>query len=322
MPYEINKVHHDDFLNNGLPDKCAKLIISDPPYFEVKGDFDFIWRDREHYLQDVELWAKECKRLLADNGTLFWYGHAKKIAYSQIILDKYFCLENSLVWHKTECNARKCDYEQTRCFTPVTERILMYSNFSQSENDWKNNNSAVYFEGFEPIRLWLKSEIAKIGMSKAAAHLGISDRAIGHWVSRAQWCMPNKENADKLKELGIFLEYEQIRTEYEQIRTEYAQTHRRHFDNAMKLTDVLLFSQEAHITKNYDHETKKPETLTRALILTCSKPNDLVIIPFAGSGTECAMAKKEKRQFIGYDIDKKNVDMSNNRCDAIPATLF
>jgi DNA modification methylase len=49
MPYEINKVHHDDFLNNGLPDKCAKLIISDPPYFEVKGDFDFIWRDREHY---------------------------------------------------------------------------------------------------------------------------------------------------------------------------------------------------------------------------------------------------------------------------------
>ena len=88
MPYEINKVHHDDFLNNGLPDKCAKLIISDPPYFEVKGDFDFIWRDREHYLQDVELWAKECKRLLADNGTLFWYGHAKKIAYSQIILDK------------------------------------------------------------------------------------------------------------------------------------------------------------------------------------------------------------------------------------------
>jgi len=90
----------------------------------------------------------------------------------------------------------------------------------------------------------------------------------------------------------------------------------------MKLTDVLLFSQESHITKNYDHETKKPETLTRALILTCSKPNDLVIIPFAGSGTECAMAKKEKRQFIGYDIDKKNVDMSNNRCDAIPPTLF
>jgi len=76
------------------------------------------------------------------------------------------------------------------------------------------------------------------------------------------------------------------------------------------------------ITKNYDHETKKPETLTRALILTCSKPNDLVFVPFAGSGTECAMAKKEKRQFIGYDIDKKNVDMSNNRCDAIPPTLF
>ena len=25
------------FLNNNLPDKCANLIIADPPYFEVKG---------------------------------------------------------------------------------------------------------------------------------------------------------------------------------------------------------------------------------------------------------------------------------------------
>jgi DNA modification methylase len=39
----INTVIHSDFLNNNLPDKCANLIIADPPYFEVKGDFDFVW---------------------------------------------------------------------------------------------------------------------------------------------------------------------------------------------------------------------------------------------------------------------------------------
>jgi DNA modification methylase len=72
------------------------------------------------------------------------------------------------------------------------------------------------------------------------------------------------------------------------------------------------------------HPTQKPEDLTRALILTCSRPNDLILVPFAGSGTECAMAVKEKRNFIGFDTDKKYVDMGNKRAKKIinSPTLF
>src|ERR1017187_9806896 len=90
------KLIHGDCMLNSIPDKSVQLIIADPPYFEVKGDFDFIWKSFEDYLLDVERWAKECKRLLADNGTLFWWGHAKKIAYAQVIFDKYFNLENNI----------------------------------------------------------------------------------------------------------------------------------------------------------------------------------------------------------------------------------
>ena len=50
----INKIHHMNFLDNTLPDKCANLIIADPPYFEVKGAFDFIWKSFDDYLKDVE----------------------------------------------------------------------------------------------------------------------------------------------------------------------------------------------------------------------------------------------------------------------------
>lgn len=32
----------------------------DPPYFEVKGAFDFVWNSFEDYLKDVEKWAIEC----------------------------------------------------------------------------------------------------------------------------------------------------------------------------------------------------------------------------------------------------------------------
>jgi DNA modification methylase len=75
----------------------------------------------------------------------------------------------------------------------------------------------------------------------------------------------------------------------------------------------MSFDQEAHITGKYDHDTVKPETLTRALILTCSRPNDLVVVPFAGSGTECAMAVKEGRKTIGFEITEKHAKMSNER---------
>ena len=104
-----------------------------------------------------------------------------------------------------------------------------------------------------------------------------------------------------------------LRKEYEELRKEYEEL-RRPFNNTMNLQEILNFSNEAQKTgAKYDHDTVKPETLTRALILTCSRKDDLVVVPFAGSGTECAMSVKEKRNFIGFDIEKKYCEMSNKR---------
>jgi len=57
--------------------------------------------------------------------------------------------------------------------------------------------------------------------------------------------------------------------------------------------------------------------LSRLLILTSSKKNDLVLVPFAGSGTECAMAAKEGRNTIGFEITPKHAEMSNKRLQNI-----
>ena len=74
----------------------------------------------------------------------------------------------------------------------------------------------------------------------------------------------------------------------------------RNFADLLKTTlnfkKYLRFSNEATKTgAKYDHETVKPETLTRALILTCSRKNDLVLIPFSGSGTSNGNKRREKR---------------------------
>lgn len=293
-----------------LPPKSAKLIIADPPYFQVKGDFDFIWDTMEDYLIDVEKWAKACKYALADNGTLFVYGHAKNIAYVQIIFDKYFNLENALVWRKTDCKVRH-GKNNFRCFAPVTERILMYSNevirtgleeIKLDVNNFKPLRN--YFEYIQKsLKLPKKDFLDKVG--QCADHCF-------RWKS-SQWNMPTESTYDQLIEmfridlLDNFKTYEELRQTYEELR--------RPFNNVLGLEDVMDFAQEVHITGKYDHDTKKPPKLTRALILTCSRKNDLVLIPFAGSGTECEMAVKERREFIGFDIKQKYVDMTNNRCN-------
>lgn len=276
-------------MNNGLPDKSVQLLIADPPYFEVKGEFDFIWKTFDEYLQQVEIWAKECKRLLADNGTLFWYGHAKKIAYTQVIFDKYFNLENNLIWHKYDSQTNK-SIKQLNCFAPTTERILMYSKI----------------ENYHFFRQYLREARTKKGFTikQVAEKMGVYQALYGFYEQDNTGSqIPTEEQYNKLVEiLELDIDYKTIA---------------RTFENSQMLTDVMKFSQEAHITGNYDHETCKPETLTRALILTCSRPKDLVFIPFAGSGTEVAMALKEGRNAIGFDIQEKYVEMGNKRTELI-----
>ena len=308
---DLNRVHHADFLDNNLPDKCAKLIIADPPYFEIKGDFDFVWSDIKEYLKDVEKWAIECKRLLADNGTLFWYGHAKNIAYAQVIFDMHFNLINNLVWDKGSFMGLE-ESEGLRSFAPCTERILMYGN--------EEKNFVV-----DHLQKYLLSEFRKCGkpVSFYKELCGFTGNQPYNWFTpnnngKAQWAFPKKEHYQKLSVTGFFLkEYEELKAEYEELKAEYEEL-RRPFANYFKLQEILRFSNEAQKTgAKYDHETVKPETLTRALILTCSRENDLVIIPFAGSGTECAMSVKENRNFVAYEINEKHVNMSNKRVKKI-----
>lgn len=311
-----NKVHNIDFLNNDLPDKCANLIIADPPYYKVKGDFDFIWKTFNDYLKDVEKWAIECKRILADNGTLLWYGDAKNIAYAQIIFDKHFNLLNSIVWENTNDHKQQIRFnEDLRTFAPITERILMYS------NEQYNLTQCVYH-----IRDYIRAEITKskgkIVLKQVNEALGTATNGGGVAsaclsLDKAEPTMLTKEMYQKLQtwcKPYLRKEYEELRKEYEELR--------RPFNNALHLGDVIRLPN--YETSDYDHDTIKPEKLTRILITTCSRENDLVVVPFSGSGTECAMSAKEKRPFVGYEITEKHAKMSQKRADKIlkSPTLF
>ena len=61
------------------------------------------------------------------------------------------------------------------------------------------------------------------------------------------------------------------------------------------------------------HPTQKPESLLYRILIASTKPGDVVLDPFFGSGTTGAAAKYLGRQFIGLERDKTYIDAAKKR---------
>jgi len=68
---------------------------------------------------------------------------------------------------------------------------------------------------------------------------------------------------------------------------------------------------------NKVHSTQKPEKLLYNVIISSSKPGDLVLDPFFGTGTTGAVAKATGRNYVGFEMDEKYIKYAQDRLDKI-----
>jgi site-specific DNA-methyltransferase (adenine-specific)/modification methylase len=61
------------------------------------------------------------------------------------------------------------------------------------------------------------------------------------------------------------------------------------------------------------HSTQKPEELLKRIIIASSNKNDIVLDPFAGSGTTLIAAKKLNRRWIGIEKEKIYIEAIKKR---------
>jgi modification methylase len=68
------------------------------------------------------------------------------------------------------------------------------------------------------------------------------------------------------------------------------------------------------------HSTQKPEALLHRVIVASTKPGDVILDPFFGSGTTGAVAKRLGRHFIGIEREKTYADVARARiAQIVPA---
>jgi modification methylase len=64
------------------------------------------------------------------------------------------------------------------------------------------------------------------------------------------------------------------------------------------------------------HPTQKPEALLYRILLACTKPGDVVLDPFFGTGTTGAVARRLGRRWIGIEREPEYVKVARQRIDS------
>lgn len=280
-----------------LPDKCVDLVLTDPPYFKiVKNDWDNQWKDIFDFQNWVGEVGKEIKRVLRDNGSFYWFGDDKIIAYCQVELDKYFRLLNSLVWRKTNFLTRKGTESVFQSYAPISERCLFYD--KGEENSGLKMVKKVMPN---PIADYLKNELMrKFGTIAqirrfVVNELKMDSAMVSRWFDGDSIITKEKWEEIKRKLGGDYLkiEYEELRKEYEKLR--------RVWNNDSKAFDVLDFT----ICQNDGrfHPTQKPLALIKYLVERSTRQGALVLDCFSGSGTTAVACHNLGRHFICVEKD-------------------
>lgn len=111
---------------SGLPEAIARLVIADPPYYNVllEQDWDQQWHSEAEYLEWTSQWLVQAMRLLVPGGLLYCFGQVGKREHVMLHLmsqaSQQWTFHDLIIWD------RVVGYNERRdSFTPAHEMILV-----------------------------------------------------------------------------------------------------------------------------------------------------------------------------------------------------
>lgn len=78
-----------------------------------------------------------------------------------------------------------------------------------------------------------------------------------------------------------------------------------------RYTNIMQFDRVS--PNKLKHPTQKPLNLIRTLIQASTKKGDIILDPFAGSGTTLVASKQMNRKFIGMELERDYIRIINER---------
>lgn len=288
MKYDINIQGDCIEYMKKIEDNSIDLVVADPPYWKVIGEkWDYKWKTEEDYVKWSLKWIEEVARILRIGGTFYCFGFFRTLALLVPHLEQFGLeLRQQIIIDKGIRSVSGRATKKYKIFPNVTESILFII---------KDNKKF--------IKPFLKEKQKEIGLTAKQINeaLGVKSNGGGMWsiYTGNNVCeqFPTEELWNKLsKILNFNLSYKKV-----------AQT----FNPQMGYTDVwtdIDFYKEKHL-----HPTQKPLRLIKRLVEASSNEGDIVLDPFAGSGSTQVACIHLNRHYIGIEMDTNYYQMASKR---------
>ena len=286
-PQRQDVIHGDSLaILPTLDADSAQIILADPPY-NIGKDFGNASdkQPMDEYLVWCETWIKECLRILKPNGTMFIYGFSEILA---LIMSKVPHAINRrwIIWHYTNKNVPSLHFWQRS-----HESILVL--WKSDKVFHRDDIREAYTDGFLNGAAGKQRKATKGRFSKGEKTTTYTAHANGA-LPRDVIKLPaltgeagRVEGAGVGQGCGCGLPRDVIK--------------------------LPALAGGAGAAERVAHPTQKPLALCDKLLRSCRQDDGYVLVPFAGSGSECVAAKNLGLPFVGIELNAEYVKLIRQR---------
>lgn len=312
----------------------VNLLLTDPPYFEVKDDeWDNQWAHASEFLTWLGSVLDLAKPTLTPNASTWVFAGPALASQVEGVVRERFRVLNHVRWVKEQGWHQKADIAAQRRYLTPWEGIVFAEQFGdavaeESYGEYRDAAKAAHAEAFAPMGDYFRSERERHGISRSdlevlLGYVSSSDPTKGtalftRWEEGA--ALPTRAAYVRLRDAlghGYFeREYEDLKAEGDRLRDVYLSSRdsyahlRNEYENLRRpfslkrtgpVSDVWNFDTVAPYAGK--HPCEKPQALLRHMIDVSSRPGDLILDPFAGSGSTLIAARDAGRRATGIEMD-------------------
>jgi adenine-specific DNA-methyltransferase len=299
----VRLVHADclDLLAT-LPDDSVDLIATDPPYYKyIDQEWDRQWATRRAFFDWLESVLVELQRVLRPTGSLYLFCSPDAAAKTEVLIGEYFRVLNQIVWRKPVTRHQGNCKEIQRKYFPQTERVIFAESVVPTLPEFH----------YESCRAHVAGAMEDAGVTSKMIDEATAEGMAWHYLCHQQYAIPSPARYEQLQRLAPTLKpFAELRAEYDKIRTsqrviDARRDERRPFTVTKHVPHTDVWTIPAVLAYPGRHPCEKPLTLMRHIIEASSRPGDVVLDVFAGSGTTAIAAEQLGRQFVGCEMGSK-----------------